>query len=194
MTFGFCREGPAGILGKRNNTRNRLLAILERSGAVIGGPSAGGGEGGASPTMQQRTKQTPMSMLGPAKPKVASISSVVEEEKKKFANLPKSVVSDSQSEHGFDKLKFFATQKDSLPIHYSMHRVIDSALPTEANTERVFSFAKRILSDDRQSTSSEHLQALVSVACLWKYFKPSLEAIRKEYNSLLKAESASKKG
>lgn len=45
-------------------------------------------------------------------------------EKKKFANLPKSAVSDAHGNHGFDKLKFFASQKDLLPIHYQMHRVV----------------------------------------------------------------------
>ena len=80
--------------------------------------------------------------------------------------------------------------KDQLPIPYKLFRMVDTALPSEANCERSFSFAGRVLSDSRQRLSSLHLEETVSVAFRWPYFKPSVKMIRANYDALLKGESA----
>ena len=97
-------------------------------------------------------------------------------------------------EHGFDKLKFWASMKDQLPIHYKLFRSVDTALLSEANCERVFSFAGLVLSDSRQRLSSLHLEETVSVAFRWPYFKPSVKMFRAKYDALLKGESAPRQG
>ena len=55
--------------------------------------------------------------------------------------------------------------------------------------ERVFSFARRFLSDQissKMAVSNDHSEALVTVSSLWKYIKPRLQEIRAKHNSRLK--------
>ena len=121
---------------------------------------------------------------------MSSISKMIDEEKSRFAIVSPASIASASGEHGFDKLKFWASMKDQLPIHYKLFRSVDTALPSEANCERVFSFAGRFLSDSRQRLSSLHLEETVSVAFRWQYFKSSVKTIRAKYGAVLKGESA----
>ena len=120
-----------------------------------------------------------------------SISKMIDEQKSRFASVSPALIATASGEHGFDMLKFWASMKDQLPIHYKLFRSVDTALPSEANCERVFSFA---LSDSRQSLSSLHLEKTVSVAFRWPYFKSSVKMVRAKYDALLKGESAQRQG
>ena len=113
---------------------------------------------------------------------VQRLTLAVEDEKRRFSSIPISLVAPFiTSDNRLDKTKFFAANKDDFPLHYHMFRVVDTAMPAEANCERVFSFAGRILSDERLSLSADVFQAMVRVAHLWKYFKPESSAIKSEY-------------
>ena len=73
-----------------------------------------------------------------ARVKVSSISKMIDEEKARFARVSPASIAAASGEHGFDKLKFWAAIKDQLPIHYKLFRIVDTALPSEANCERHF--------------------------------------------------------
>ena len=66
---------------------------------------------------------------------MSSISKMIDEEKSSFASVYPTSIASASGEHGFDKLKFWASMKDQLPIHYKLFRSVDTALPSEANCE-----------------------------------------------------------
>ena len=121
--------GEGNSLGKRVTggalATSRLASLLSRTGAVADSVRSSTG--------------TAIAVSAPgARVKVSSISKQIDEEKARFASVSPASIAAASGEHGFDKLKFSAAMNDQLPIHYKLFRIVDTALSSEANCERVF--------------------------------------------------------
>ena len=64
----------------------------------------------------------------------------------------------------FDVLRFFAVHQKMFPVHYVLALVFFSVLNSEANVERVFSYAGGVMSAKRERLSAVLLEAMVIVA------------------------------
>lgn len=64
-------------------------------------------------------------------------------------------------------LDFWVKYHQQLPIHFLLACKTYSVLPTEANCERVFSFAGRVASALRTKLGSDMLEFLVRVPLRW---------------------------
>ena len=64
----------------------------------------------------------------------------------------------------FDVLQFFANHQKTFPVHYVLALIFFGVLNSEANVERVFSYAGGVMSSSRASLSALMLEAMVIVA------------------------------
>jgi len=61
-------------------------------------------------------------------------------------------------------LRFFAGHQKTFPVHYVLALIFFGMLNSEANVERVFSYAGGVMSPKRASLSAVMLEAMVIVA------------------------------
>ena len=92
-----------------------------------------------------------------------SVSRAVERER--FSSITKKDMKKATDARGkFDVLQFFANNQKTFPVHYVLALIFFGVLNSEANVERVFSYAGGVMSSSRASLSALMLEAMVIVA------------------------------
>ena len=92
-----------------------------------------------------------------------SVSRAVERER--FSRITKKDMKKATDARGkFDVLQFFANNQKTFPVHYVLALIFFGVLNSEANVERVFSYAGGVMSSSRASLSALMLEAMVIVA------------------------------
>ena len=92
-----------------------------------------------------------------------SVSRAVERER--FSRITKKDMKKATDARGkFDVLQFFANHQKTFPVHYVLALIFFGVLNSEANVERVFSYAGGVMSSSRASLSALMLEAMVIVA------------------------------
>ena len=92
-----------------------------------------------------------------------SVSRAVERER--FSRITKKDMKKATDARGkFDVLRFFADHQKTFPVHYVLALIFFGVLNSEANVERVFSYAGGVMSSSRARLSALMLEAMVIVA------------------------------
>ena len=95
--------------------------------------------------------------------KPTSVSRAVERER--FSCITKKDMKKATDVRGkFDVLRFYAVHQKTFPVHYVLALVFFGVLNSEANVERVFSYAGGVMSAKRARLSAVLLEAMVIVA------------------------------
>jgi hypothetical protein len=112
-----------------------------------------------------------------------SVSRAVERER--FSRITKKDMKKATDARGkFDVLRFFADHQKTFPVHYVLALVFFGVLNSEANVERVFSYAGGVMSSSRASLSALMLEAMVIVAKNADSFPFTTEELYEKYHDL----------
>ena len=118
-----------------------------------------------------------------------SISRAVERER--FGRITKKDMKKATDAQGkFDVLRFFAIHHKTFPVHYVLALIFFGALNSEANVERVFSYAGGVMSARRARLSAFMLEAMVIVAKNADTFSITTEELYNKYCELYTASYA----
>jgi hypothetical protein len=131
---------------------------------------------------ERQTTQAKAAGFGDAAP--AEAEDPVVSEAKRWAELPEAEVAKCTGSDGMvDEFKLHAALKNQFPLHYDVFRQTASHLPSEGNSEQLFSQAKHRADPNR---TASNLRLLTKTAANKHKYKPAVAAIWKRYQEKYK--------